>query len=94
MSDAFNRDPKLVLITELCRELAKLGLNVGMSDARPAAVIRPRICSPLCVTVDASGDFFEWSQSEHRHPVTDSAGAAALISEQVKAQRSGPSDAA
>jgi hypothetical protein len=36
MSGAVDRDPELVLIAGLCRELAKLGLNVGMSDARPA----------------------------------------------------------
>jgi hypothetical protein len=54
------RDPGLRLVSGLCRELAKLGLNVGMSDARPAVVIRIGLVNrPLWITVDASGEFFE-----------------------------------
>jgi hypothetical protein len=69
--------PELMRIVALCREAAKLGLNVGMSDARPAMVIRTAARPPLWITVGDSGEFFEWHQ--HRHPVTDPAGAAALI---------------
>ena len=67
----------LMWIVALCREAAKLGLNVGISDARPAVVIRTRTKPPLWITVSDSGEFFEWHQE--RHPVTDPAGAAALI---------------
>lgn len=90
MSHVVYRDPDLVVLTELCRALAELGLNVGLADARPAIVIRSP--EPLWITVDPSGEFFEWYEAQHRHPVTDPAGAAALVSEQVKAQRSGPGE--
>jgi hypothetical protein len=89
MSRTVNRDPELILISELCRELAKLRLNVGLSDARPAVVIRTGVKPPLWITVDASGEFFEWYEAETRHPVSDPAGAAALIREHVKTQPSG-----
>ncbi|GLY74394.1 hypothetical protein Airi01_026610 [Actinoallomurus iriomotensis] len=84
------QDRELELITHLCRRLAALGLSVGMSDARPAAVIRTRNEPTLTITVDASGDCFEWSEGAHRHPVADPSGAAAAIVEYVKAQRSRP----
>jgi hypothetical protein len=90
MSDAVYRDPELVLLTELCRALAELGLSVGLLDARPAVVIRSP--EPLWITVDSSGEFFEWHDAQRQHPVTDSAGAAALVSQQVNAQRSGPGE--
>jgi hypothetical protein len=69
--------PELMRIVALCREAAKLGLNVGISDARPAVVIRTAAKPPLWITVSDSGEFFEWHQD--RHPVTDPAGAAALV---------------
>jgi hypothetical protein len=91
MSDAVYRDPELILLTGLCRALAELGLSVGLVDARPAVVIHsPR---SLWITVDPSGEFFEWRNADQRHPVTDPAGAAALVSEHVKAQRSFPGEA-
>lgn len=87
-----NRDRQLQLVTGLCRELSKLGLSVGMSDARPAAVIRTSETPPLWITVDASAEFFEWADAEHRHPVADTARTAALISEYAQAQRSESGD--
>ncbi|GAB2813780.1 hypothetical protein GCM10027176_17830 [Actinoallomurus bryophytorum] len=69
--------PELMRIVTLCREAAKLGLNVGISDARPAVVIRTATEPPLWITVDDAGEFYEWDQD--RHPVTDPAGAAALV---------------
>jgi hypothetical protein len=90
---ALHQDRELELITELCRRLAELGLNVGMTDARPTVVIRTRDESPLLITVDPSGQFFKWSEPERQHPVTDPSGAAALISDHVKAQRAGPGEA-
>ncbi|GLY84869.1 hypothetical protein [Actinoallomurus iriomotensis] len=82
---ADGRTAELRLITELCRESAKLGLNVSMSDARPAAVIRTGTAPPWWITVDASGEFFEWRGAGFRHPVTDPAGAAAVIARRVGA---------
>lgn len=89
---ALHQDRKLELLTGLCRELSKLGLNVGLSDARPAVVVRTSDAPGLWITVDDSGEFFEWAEAGHRHPATDPAGAAALIFEYVKAQRSGPGE--
>jgi hypothetical protein len=92
MSDALSRDPELILIAELCRQLAKLGISIGLSDAGPAAEVRTGP-HPFWVTVNESGEFFEWPEAKRRHPATDPAGAAALIAEQVRAQRSGPGEA-
>ena len=69
----------LTLIALLCREAAKLGLNVGMSDARPAAVFRTPGRPPAWITVGVSGEFYELHGSQNRYPVTDPAAAAALI---------------
>ena len=83
-----SRDAELGALTVLCRELAKLGLNLGLSDARPAVVIRTKGMPPLWVTVDASGEFFEWCEREKRHAVADPAGAASVLAEYVKARLS------
>jgi hypothetical protein len=69
----------LKLITALCRESAKLGMNVGMSDARPAAVIRTNAQPPTWITVGVSDGFFEWQGDGNRHPIADPAGAAARL---------------
>jgi hypothetical protein len=82
---AGGRTPELRLITELCRESAKRGLSVSMSDARPAAVIRTATAPPWWITVDASGEYFEWRGAGFRHPVIDPAGAAASIARRVGA---------
>ena len=81
-----SRDAELEALTVLCRELAKLGLNLGLSDARPAVVIRTKGMPPLYVTVDTSGEFFEWSAAEDQHAIGDPAGAASHLAEYVKAQ--------
>jgi hypothetical protein len=82
-----SRDAELGALTVLCRELAKLGLKLGLSDARPAVVIRMKGLPPLWVTVDASGEFFECG-AQNRHAVTDPAGAASLLASYVKTQLS------
>jgi hypothetical protein len=92
MSDAMSRDRELILITELCRQLAKLEISIGLSDARPAAEVRTGP-QPFWVTVNESGEFFEWSEAKRQHPATDPAGAAALIAEQAQAQRPEPGEA-
>jgi hypothetical protein len=84
------RDPELLMLTDLCRELVKLGLVVSLSDARPAVMI-PNAAQPLLVvTVDASREFFEWNDAKERYPVVDLAGAAAMISHRVGTLRTGP----
>jgi hypothetical protein len=63
----------------------KLGVGVGLSDARPAVVIRTGPANPaLFITVDASGEFFQWCEAEERHPVADLVGAAARVVEYVQ----------
>jgi hypothetical protein len=86
-----SRARELKLITALCRESARLGLSVGMSDARPAAVIRTGVAPPWWITVDATGAFFEWCTAGFRHPAADPTGAAALIAQRVRAP--GPDEA-
>jgi hypothetical protein len=81
-----SRDAELGALTVLCRELAKLGLDLGLSDARPAVVIRTKGMPPLWITVGASGEFFEWCESERQHAVADPAGAASQLFDYVKAQ--------
>jgi hypothetical protein len=71
-------------IAALCRESAKLGMGVAMSDARPAAVIRGKDHSPVWITVEVSGEFFEWRDGGIRHPTADPAGAAAPIRERLR----------
>ena len=87
-----SRDAELEALAVLCRELAALGLSLGLSDARPAVVIRMKGMSPLWVTVDASGGFFEWSDPVERHVAEDPAGAAVQLREHINAHRPGPGD--
>lgn len=79
MRDAFDRDRELWLLGDLCRELARVGVNVIMSDARPAVLV-PVGASKLglSVLVNGSSNLFTWGD-EHTHEVSDRAGAAAAI---------------
>jgi hypothetical protein len=70
---------ELVLIAALCRESAKPGLNVGMSDARPSAVFRTATKPPSWITVTVSDGFYECQGTDIRHSIHDPAGAAVLI---------------
>jgi hypothetical protein len=73
------------LLATLCRELASLGLDVGMSDAKPALSVRLSRANPrLWVAIDVADGFFEWRRPDVRcHPVTDPAGAAKLTAGDV-----------
>jgi hypothetical protein len=94
MSSVVDHSHELGLITVLCRELVKLGLGVGLSDARPAVVIRTGPGNPaLLITVDTAGECFQWCEGEEQHPVTDPAGAAAHVVEYVQAGHVGPESA-
>jgi hypothetical protein len=72
------------LLATLCKELVEQGLDVGMSDAKPALSVRHRQAAPrLWITVDVDTGFFEWSRGR-RHAVTDPAGTAARIALDVR----------
>jgi hypothetical protein len=90
----FDRDEEYQAVALLCRELAKLGLNIGLSDARPAVVIWVKGTSSVYVTLDVAGEFFEWGKPEARHPVGDPVGAAAQLAQDVKARLSAGCDEA
>lgn len=76
---------RLRLLAALCREFAGLGLDVGMSDAKPALSVRlGRTGRRLWVSIGADGGHFEWHRTDlRRHPVADPAGAAKLIASDV-----------
>lgn len=73
-------------LTELCRELAKFGVQVGLSDARPAMSVRRDLTDRrVWVEVDASGGSFVWRRDDlARHPADDPAGAAARLTGHLK----------
>jgi hypothetical protein len=73
------------LLAVLCRELAQLGLDVGMSDAKPALSVRRRRTERrLWISIDVDDGFFEWCDGRRRHAVSDPAGAAKLIAVDVR----------
>ena len=78
-----DRDRQLGALIELCHELIKLGIKVGLSDARPALSVRSELVTHrLWIEVDPSGTSFVWRRSDQvRHAVGDPAGAAAQIAE-------------
>lgn len=69
---------ELGLLGDLARVLAKLGFQVGMSDARPAVFVRDD-AGRVIVTVSVSGDYYEWRSGDDSHLVTDPVGAAGAI---------------
>ncbi|WP_345366362.1 hypothetical protein [Actinoallomurus liliacearum] len=81
-------------MTELCRELAKLGVKVGLSDARPALSARGALAErKLWIEVDLSGGTFVWPyDGQARHGLDDPAGAAAQIAEYLRLRDAGPGD--
>jgi hypothetical protein len=90
----FERHRDLEALTALCRELAKFGFDIGMSDARPGIWIRVERSDPRWwITVDSSGEVFECRDAaDSRLPAEDPARAATLIAEQLRsayADRSG-----
>jgi hypothetical protein len=77
---------QLRLLAGLCRELARLGLDVGMSDAKPALSVRLSRGDPrLWVSVNVRDGLFEWRRpGGGRHTVADPVGAAQLIALAVR----------
>jgi hypothetical protein len=80
-----DQNEELRLLAALCRELAELGLTVGMSDAKPALSVRHgRRGARLWVWVGSKGELFEWCRSaDGRHPAADPAGAAQRIADRL-----------
>ena len=80
-NDGFDRDRKLGVLIELCRELAGMGLSIGLSDARPALSVRNGLTArKLWISVDGSRASFVWRRDDQdHHSVDDPAGAAARI---------------
>jgi hypothetical protein len=86
-SAVVNREIRL--LGDLVRELVRLGFQVGMSDARPAAFIgngKGRVA----LVVSVSGDYFEWRKGEDSHLVTDTVGAAGAIAAEMWARTEDP----
>jgi hypothetical protein len=76
----------LLVLVDLCRELIKLGVHVGLSDARPAVSVRGGLAlRKVWIEVDPSGDSFVWRRDDQAHHAADDpAGAAARIAEYLK----------
>lgn len=85
MTDGYRRSRDLDRLVELCRELAKLGVHVGLSDARPALSVRRQPTDRrVWVQVDAASGSFVWRRDDLAwHPADDPAGAAARLAEHL-----------
>ncbi|GAA4630344.1 hypothetical protein GCM10023196_055330 [Actinoallomurus vinaceus] len=78
MENHRNDSAKVLLLVELCRELAKLGIGAGLSDARPALSVRRGPADRnVWISLDGSGESYVWGRDDHA--VGDPAGAAARI---------------
>lgn len=77
-----DQNERIRLLAELCRELTRLGLTVGMSDAKPALSVRLGISTArLWISIGTTGEFFEWHGGGH--PVTEPGDAARRIADHV-----------
>ncbi|MEV5748977.1 hypothetical protein AB0L00_14265 [Actinoallomurus sp. NPDC052308] len=90
MVNESGRSRDLCRLVELCRELAKLGVHVGVSDARPALSARGDLTGrKVWVEIDAGS--FVWRRDDlARHPADDPAGAAAHLTDYLKNRDTGP----
>jgi hypothetical protein len=70
------------LLSDLARELVKLGFQVGMSDARPAVFIGDD-AGRVALVISVSGDYFEWCSGADSHLVTDPVGAVGAIAAEI-----------
>jgi hypothetical protein len=79
----------LYRLVELCRELAKLDVHVGVSDARPALSVRGDLTGrKVWVEIDAGS--YVWRRDDlARHPADDPAGAAACLADYLKNRDAG-----
>ncbi|GAB3987685.1 hypothetical protein GCM10029978_107440 [Actinoallomurus acanthiterrae] len=79
----------LCSLVDLCRELAKLDVRVGVSDARPALSVRGDLTArKVWVEIDAGS--FVWRRDDlARHPADDPVGAAACLADYLKNRDAG-----
>jgi hypothetical protein len=90
MTSGSGHSRDLCQLVELCRELAKLGVHVGVSDARPALSVRGGLTDRK-VWVEVDDGLFVWRRDDlARHPADDPAGAAALLAGYLKKRDVGP----
>lgn len=89
-----NPDRPVELLVDLCRELVKLGMHVGLSDARPAVSVRGGLAHPkVWIEVDPSGESFVWRRDDRVHHATDDpAGVAARIADYLKGRDAAPDE--
>jgi hypothetical protein len=85
-------DRNLRVLVALCEELIKLGVKVGLSDARPALSVRGALVErKLWIEVDPTGEAFIWRQDDRvGHAVDDPSGAAEAIAEYLNRRDAGP----
>lgn len=76
-------DAELKLLSSLLVELVRLKVGVGISDARPAVMIRTPEHRVWTITVDPAGEFYCWDPVG-RFDARDPAGAAAHLAELVR----------
>lgn len=77
-------------LVELCRELANLGVHVGVSDARPALSVGGDLTDRK-VWVEIDDGAFVWRRDDmSRHPANDPAGAATCLADYLKNRVAGP----
>lgn len=88
----FDHNRQVRLLAALVRELALRGVCAALSDARPAVYLRTglTVIPALSVTVDSTGEFFEWRNGYNRHSVKDPAGAAAALLAYINARTTEP----
>lgn len=89
MTNQSDHSRDLYQLVELCRELAKLGVHVGVSDARPAVSARGQLTDRK-VWIEVDGGSFVWRRDDQaRHPADDPAGAATCLADYLKARDTG-----
>ncbi|GAA4625959.1 hypothetical protein GCM10023196_032210 [Actinoallomurus vinaceus] len=82
-----------MVLVDLCRELIKLGVHVGLSDARPALSVRGGLAlRKVWIEVDPSGESFVWRRDDRAHHADDPAGAAARIAKYLKKLDAAPGE--
>ncbi|MEV5749566.1 hypothetical protein AB0L00_17255 [Actinoallomurus sp. NPDC052308] len=81
-----NHAQKVDRLVYLCRELAKRGIRVEMSDARPAVTVRLTLTASR-VSVEVVDGAFVWRRDDYdRHTAEDVVGAAGRIADYLKAR--------
>lgn len=84
---SIDQTEEIRLLAALCRELATLGLDVGMSDAAPALSVRWSRTDPRLWVSVRDGRFAwqtEGASRPRHHPAADATGAAKLIAGDVR----------